>query len=169
MGPATPSELRAMQEAVRGAMEDGAFGIASALIYPPGNFASTDELTALARAMAPFGGVYITHMRSEADRLLEAIDEAITIGSQSGVPVEIYHLKAAGQRNWDKAELAVAKIDSARALWVWMFRPTCIPTRPVVLGSRPAFLPWTAADGKLLDNLSDPSRASSNPCRDRSG
>jgi N-acyl-D-amino-acid deacylase len=100
---------------MRRAMEDGAFGLGTALIYPPGNYASTSELTEIARAMAPYHGVYITHMRSEADRFLEAMDEALAIGRDGGVPVEIYHLKAAGVRNWDKAALAIAKIDSARA------------------------------------------------------
>ena len=104
-----------MRVVMRNAMEDGAFGLASALIYPPGNFASTEELIEVARAMAPYGGVYITHMRSEADQFLEAIDEAIRIGKEGGVPVEIYHLKAAGRRNWPKAAQAIAKIDSARA------------------------------------------------------
>src|SRR3989442_991586 len=81
----------------------------------PGNFATTEELVAMAKAMAPYGGVYITHMRSEADQFLEAIDEAIRIGREGGVPVEIYHLKAAGRRNWPKAAAAIAKIDSARS------------------------------------------------------
>jgi len=99
MGEAGSSERRAMQEAVRQSMRDGAFGVASALVYPPGNFASTEELISINRAAAPYGGVYITHMRSEADNFLEAIDEAIQIGVGAGVPVEIYHLKAAGRRN----------------------------------------------------------------------
>lgn len=118
MGEAGSPERRLMQLAVRQSMRDGAFGVASALVYPPGNFASTDELISVNSAAAPFGGVYITHMRSEADNFLEGIDEAIEIGTKAGVPVEIYHLKAAGQRNWHKAVLAVAKIDSARAAGV---------------------------------------------------
>lgn len=95
-----------------------AAGPGSALIYPPGNFASTDELIAISSAVAPFGGVYLTLMRSEADNFLEAIDEAIKIGSQAGVPVEIYHLKAGGTANWHKAAEAIAKIDSARVAGV---------------------------------------------------
>src|SRR3970282_331365 len=109
------AELDSMRKVVRWAMEGVAYGIASALIYPPGNFASTAELVEAARAMAPYGGVYITHMRSEADDWLEAIDEAIRIGRDAGVPVEIFHLKAGARRNWAKAPLAIAKIDSARA------------------------------------------------------
>jgi N-acyl-D-amino-acid deacylase len=153
-GPATRAELDTMRAAMARAMEDGAFGLASALIYPPGIFASTDELVEVAQAMAPYGGVYITHMRSEADQLLEAIDEALTIGRRAGVPVEIYHLKAAGQRNWHKAPLAIAKIDSARRagqdvtadMYAYVAGGTdlssCLP-------------PWASADGKLLENLRD--------------
>src|SRR5207247_6509514 len=100
---------------MRRAMEDGAFGLGTALIYPPGSYATTAELVEIAKAMSPYGGVYITHMRSEADQLLEAIDEALRIGREGGVPVEIYHFKAGGRRNWAKAALAIAKIDSARA------------------------------------------------------
>jgi dihydroorotase/N-acyl-D-amino-acid deacylase len=155
-GAATAAELDTMRAVMRRAMEDGAFGVASALIYPPGVFASTDELVELARAMAPAGGVYITHMRSEADQLLEAIDEALEIGRRGGVAVEIYHLKAAGQRNWHKAPLAIAKIDSARRagqdvtadMYAYVAGATdlssCLP-------------PWASADGKLLDNLRDSS------------
>ena len=153
-GAASSAELDTMRAAMTRAMEDGAFGLASALIYPPGVFASTDELVEIAKAMAPFGGVYITHMRSEADQLLEAIDEALAIGRRAGVPVEIYHLKAAGQRNWHKAPLAIAKIDSARRagqdvaadMYAYVAGGTdlssCLP-------------PWASADGKLLDNLRD--------------
>jgi N-acyl-D-amino-acid deacylase len=154
-GPATPAELDTMRALVRRAMEDGAFGLGSALIYPPGNFASTDELVAMAQAMAPYGGVYITHMRSEADQFLEAMDEAITIGRRGGVPVEIFHLKAGGRRNWPKMAQAIAKIDSARAagldiqanMYAYVAGGTgltaCLP-------------PWASADGKLFDNLRDP-------------
>jgi len=154
MGSASQSEMDAMQEAVRDAMRDGAFGLASALIYPPGNFADVDELTLLARAMAPFGGVYITHMRSEADRLLEAMDEAIEIGDRSGVPVEIYHLKAAGQRNWGKAADAIAKIDSARAEGLDV-QANMYPYVAGGTGLTACFPPWVSADGRLLDNLAD--------------
>lgn len=155
MGPPTSAELDTMRAVLRSAMEDGAFGLASALIYPPGSFATTEELIEVARAMAPHGGVYITHMRSEADQLLEAIDEAIRIGKEAGIPVEIYHLKAAGRRNWPKAAQAIAKIDSARRagldvqanMYAYVAGGTglsaCLP-------------PWASADGKLLDNLKDP-------------
>ena len=154
MGAASQSEMEAMQEAVRDAMRDGAFGLASALIYPPGNFAGTEELTLLARAMAPYGGLYITHMRSEADRLLEAIDEAIEIGRRGGVPVEIYHLKAAGRRNWGKAAAAIARIDSARAAGLDV-QADMYPYVAGGTGLTACFPPWVSADGRLLRNLRD--------------
>ncbi len=153
-GPPTPAETEEMQTLVRQAMEDGAFGVASALIYPPGSYATTQELTDMAKAMSPYGGVYITHMRSEADQLLEAIDEAIEIGKTGGVPVEIYHLKAGGRRNWDKAREAIAKIDAARAhgqdIGADMY-----PYVAGATGLTACLPPWTAADGKLFDNLAD--------------
>ncbi|MEP6729892.1 MAG: D-aminoacylase, partial [bacterium] len=115
MGAAGGAAMDSMRTAMRNAMEDGAFGLGTALIYPPGNFASTEELIEIAKTMAPYGGIYITHMRSEADKVLEAMDEALRIGKEGGVPVEIYHLKAAGTANWKKEAAMIAKIDSARA------------------------------------------------------
>jgi N-acyl-D-amino-acid deacylase len=155
-GAPTPAELDSMRAVMRRAMEDGAFGLGTALIYPPGNYASTEELVEIARAMAPYHGVYITHMRSEADHFLEGMDEAFTIGREGGVPVEIYHLKAAGKRNWSKAAEAIAKIDSARAAG----QDVGADMYPYVAGG--TFLsaclpPWASADGKLLQNLKDSS------------
>jgi N-acyl-D-amino-acid deacylase len=155
MGAANPAELDSMRKALRWAMEDGAFGIATALIYPPGNFASTEELIEISRAMAPYGGVYITHMRSEADQVLEAMDEAIRIGREAGVPVEIYHLKAAGQRNWHKAPAMIAKIDSARAAGIDV-QANIYPYAAAGTGLTACLPPWASADGRLLDNLRDP-------------
>ena len=154
MGAATGATLDSMRAAVVRAMEDGAFGIASALIYPPNNFASTEELIAEAGAMAPYRGVYITHMRSEADRLLEAIDEAIRIGVEGGVPVEIYHLKAGGRRNWPKMDLAIAKIDSARRAGVDV-QANMYPYAAGGTGLTACLPPWVSADGKLFENLRD--------------
>ena len=156
-GAATPAELDTMRAVVREAMEDGAFGVASALIYPPGSYASTAELVEEAKAMAPFGGVYITHMRSEGDRLLEAIDEALTIGREGGVPVEIYHLKAAGVSNWPKAALAVAKIDSARAAGQDVTADQYAYTAGAN-GFSSCISPAAHADGKLLERLEDPAQ-----------
>lgn len=155
MGEARSPERRLMQQAVRQSMEDGAFGVATALVYPPGNFASTDELISINAAAASYGGVYITHMRSEADNFLEAIDEAIEIGTQAGVPVEIYHLKAGGRRNWHKAAEAVAKIDSARAAGVDV-QANMYPYTAGGTGLNACFPPWASADGLLYENLADP-------------
>jgi N-acyl-D-amino-acid deacylase len=110
----TPEELERMRALVRQAMEEGALGVGSSLIYAPAAYAKTDELIALSKVAAEYGGMYITHMRSEGTRLLEALDEALTIGREAGLPVEIYHLKAAGQRNWGKLDEAIARIEQAR-------------------------------------------------------
>jgi dihydroorotase/N-acyl-D-amino-acid deacylase len=153
-GPATAAELDTMRRVVRDAMRDGAFGLGSALIYPPGSYAATEELVAQADAMAPYHGLYITHIRSEDDRLFEAMDEALAIGRRGGVPVEIYHLKAAGTRNWSKAPAMVAKIDSARAAGQDV-GATMYPY-PASANSLGACIPpWASADGKLLANLRD--------------
>ena len=155
-GPLTAVERDSMKAMVARSMEDGAFGIASALIYPPNTYASTEELIEASKAMAPYGGVYITHMRSEGDKFLEAIDEALRIGREGGVPVEIYHLKASGPRNWPKMPVAIAKIDSARAAGqdvqadMYLYPAggnsfaACIP-------------PKYAAGGRLLENLGNAS------------
>jgi N-acyl-D-amino-acid deacylase len=151
-GPATPAQLDTMRRVMRDAMRDGAFGLATALIYPPGTYANTDELAVLAEAMAPYHGVYISHIRSEDDQLLEAMDEALAIGRRGGVPVEIYHLKAAASRNWTKASAMVAKIDSARRAGQDV-GATMYPY-PASSNSLSACIPsWASADDKLLPNL----------------
>ena len=108
------AELDRMRELVRQAMREGALGLTTALIYVPGSYASTDELIALAKVAAELDGLFTVHMRSEGDRLLEAIDEVIRIGRAAAIRTEIYHLKAAGRSNWDKLNAAVAKIEAAR-------------------------------------------------------
>jgi N-acyl-D-amino-acid deacylase len=112
--PPTAPELDAMRELVRKEMEAGALGIGSALIYAPGNYASTEELIELCKVAAKYKGKYISHMRSEGDKLLEAIDELIRISREAGLPAEIYHLKAAGKANWPKMDQAIAKVEDAR-------------------------------------------------------
>jgi dihydroorotase/N-acyl-D-amino-acid deacylase len=112
---ASAAEIDSMKAALARAMDQGAFGLSSGLIYAPGRYASTDEIVELARVVAGSDGFYATHMRSEGARLLEAIDEAIAIGERSGAPVLIHHLKASGRSNWGKMADAVARIDSARA------------------------------------------------------
>lgn len=155
MGDATPAELDVMRKAVREAMEDGAFGLASALIYPPGSYASTAELTELAKAMSSYGGVYISHIRSEADKLLEAIDEAAAIGREGNVPVEIYHLKAVGRNNWKLVDPALAAIDKARVNGVDV-QANMYPYVASGTGLTALLPDWSAADGKLYANLDNP-------------
>lgn len=111
----TPEQLAAMRRLVVEAMEDGALGVGASLIYAPASYAETPELIALTTEAGRCGGMYISHMRSEADRLLEAIDELIEISRASGAPAEIYHLKAAGKSNWAKLDAAIARIEAARA------------------------------------------------------
>jgi N-acyl-D-amino-acid deacylase len=110
----TPAQLEQMQELVRQAMREGALGVGSSLIYAPASYAKTDELIALCKAASEFGGGYISHMRSEGDRFLEALDELIRISREAKVHAQAYHLKAAGQKNWPKMAQAIAKIDAAR-------------------------------------------------------
>ncbi len=153
-GAPTPVELDSMRKVVRWAMEGGAFGLATALIYPPANFATTEELIEAAKTMQPYGGVYITHMRSEADQFLEGIDEAIRISKESGVPVEVFHLKAGGRRNWHKTPLAIAKIDSARTAGIDI-QANMYPYVAGGTGLSACFPPWASADNKLFDNLAD--------------
>lgn len=153
----TPEEMERMRVLVRQAMEEGALGVGSSLIYAPAFYARTDELVELARAAAPYGGMYITHMRSEGNRLLEAIDEVITIAREGGVPAEIYHLKMAGRQNWSKFDDVVAKIDSARAaglrITTDMYTYTAGST-----GLDAAMPPWVQEGGydRWAERLRDP-------------
>lgn len=155
MGKATPDEVLAMRTAARQAMEDGAYGIASALIYPPGSYADTKELIEVVKEISAYGGVYISHIRSEGDRLLEAIDEAIEIGKQARVPVEIYHLKAVSRQNWPKMPLAIDKIDAARARGLDV-QANMYPYAASGTGLTACLPDWTAADGKLYETLASP-------------
>jgi N-acyl-D-amino-acid deacylase len=111
----TAEELTRMQALVRTAMEDGALGVGSSLIYAPAFYAKTDELVALSKVAAKYDGMYISHMRSEANRLLEAVDEVLTIAREAGIRAEIYHLKAGGEPNWPKMDRVIAKVEQARA------------------------------------------------------
>lgn len=111
----TPEELMRMQALVRQAMEEGAVGVSSALAYEPGLYARTEELIALARAAAPYGGRYQSHARSQGSRLVEAVDEVIAIARAAEIPAGIYHLKAAGRANWPKLDEVIRRIEAARA------------------------------------------------------
>lgn len=113
--PPTADELERMKQLVREAMEEGALGLGSSLIYTPAFYADTEELIELARVAAEYGGMYISHIRSEGNRLLEAVDELIEIAREANIRAEIYHLKAAGQQNWDKLEDVIRRVETARA------------------------------------------------------
>ena len=154
-GEAGPTQLDTMRAVVARAMRDGAFGISTALIYPPGSYASTRELIEMMKAMAPYHGSYITHMRSEDDSLFEAMDEAFRIARESGVRLDIYHLKASNRRNWGKAAGAAAKIDSARAAGLDV-GATMYPYPFSGNNLGECFPDWAAEEGKLLDNLKNP-------------
>ena len=153
-GAAGDAELDTMRALVRSAMRDGAFGISTALIYPPGAYATTRELIEMAKAMAPFHGTYITHLRSEDDSLFEAMDEAFRIGREGGVPVDIYHLKASERHNWSKAAGMVAKIDSVRAAGQDV-AATMYPYAASGNNLSSCFPDWAHEGGRLLANLRD--------------
>jgi dihydroorotase/N-acyl-D-amino-acid deacylase len=155
MGSADADELATMRRVMAEAMEDGAFGVAYALIYPPDTYVDTDELVAVCEVVAQYGGVYITHVRSEADGLLDGIDEAIAIGQRTGVAVEIYHLKAAGAHNWVKGPEVIARIAAAREAGL----DVTADMYPYVAGGTglsSVLPPWLAEGGKFYDNLRDP-------------
>ena len=155
-GKPNAAQLDTMRAVTVNAMKDGAFGVASALIYPPGSYAGTEELTEIAKAMAPLHGAYISHIRSEENHLLPAMDEAMKIGRDGGVPVTIYHFKASGRVNWPLATPAIAKIDSARRAGQDV-TATMYPY-PASSNNLSACIPdWVHADGKLLDRLQDAS------------
>jgi N-acyl-D-amino-acid deacylase len=150
-------ELARMRKLVEDAMMDGALGVGSALEYSPAYHADTAELIELCKVAAKFKGVYITHMRSEGDRLLEAIDETITISKEAGLPAEIYHLKAAGRTNWGKMDAALAKIEAARTAGVKI----TANMYPYTAGAAPltaCLPPWAVKDGDaaMRRRLKDP-------------
>ena len=150
-------QLRQMQDVVRQGMREGALGVGSSLIYPPASFADTPELIALAQAAAESGGGYVSHMRSEADRFLEALDETIAIARATGQRAEVYHLKAAGEKNWPKMGQAIARIEAARAeglkVSANMYAYTAGGT-----GLTASLPPWVQAGGHdaMMQRLRDP-------------
>ena len=153
----TPAQLADMQDLVRQAMREGALGVGASIIYPPATFADTHELTALAQAAAESGGGYIAHMRSEADRFLEALDENIAIARATGQRAESYHLKAAGERNWPKMARAIARIDAARAQGLQVSANMYAYTAGAT-GLTAGLPPWVQAGGidAMVDRLMDP-------------
>lgn len=142
----TPSELDAMQAEVRQAMEEGALGVGSSLIYAPAFYAKTPELVALAKVAAEYDGMYISHLRSEGARFEEAVDELLTIAREAKIRAEIYHLKAAGEGNWPKMARVLARLDSARAAGV----PVTADIYPYTAGATgldAAMPPWVQEGG----------------------
>ena len=142
----TPAELERMQDLVRGAMKEGALGVGSSLIYAPAAYAKTDELLALAKAAGEYGGGYISHLRSEGDRLLEALDELIHIARDANVRAEVYHLKAAGRNNWPKMRDAIARIEAAREKGLHITADMYTYTAGAT-GLDAAMPPWVQAGG----------------------
>jgi len=153
----TPAELGQMKALVEQAMKDGAFGISTALIYPPGHYAKTDELIELAKVAALYGGLYATHMRSEGASEMAAVDEAIRIGREAGLPVVIFHLKVSGKPRWGSMVKIVEKIQAARdsGLDIRANQYPYIAGGTALASSLP---PWVADGGgaKLLERLKDP-------------
>lgn len=155
MGAPTPDELDTMRRVMAEAMEDGAFGVAYALIYPPDTYTSTQELIEVAKVVGKYGGIYVTHMRSESERLLEAIDEAVEIGRQAHLPVEIYHLKASGKQHWHKMPGAIARIQAARDAGVDV-TADMYPYAGSGTGLDSVLPPWIAEGGRYFETLADP-------------
>lgn len=153
----TPEQLQHMKGLVRDAMRDGAVGLSTSLEYAPAPYAKTEELIALAAETAKFGGVYATHMRNESDSVLPAIDEALRIGREAHIPVEIWHIKVAGKKNWGRMPEVIAKINAARAQGADISADTYAYT--AWFNSLSAFIPPWAHDGgdaKLIERLKDP-------------
>jgi dihydroorotase/N-acyl-D-amino-acid deacylase len=153
----TPQQLEQMKELVRQAMRDGAVGVSTSLMYAPAPYAKTEELIALAAETSKFGGIYATHMRNESNSVLQSIDEAIRIGREAHVPVEIWHLKVAGKNNWGRMPEVVAKINRARAEGTDIEADTYAYT--AWFNDFSAFIPAWAHDGgldKMVERLKDP-------------
>ena len=154
---ATPAELDSMQKLVERAMQEGAMGVGSSLIYPPDFFANTQELIALCKAASKYGGMYISHMRSEGNKLHEAVQELITIAKEANIPAEIYHLKAAGKDNWDKMDSVIRQVENARAagLHITADMYTYLAGATGLTASFPPSL-QDGGFGKLWQRLQDP-------------
>ncbi len=152
-----PEQLARMRALVKQAMNDGAMGVGSSIIYAPGSYAETDELVALTSEAAKCGGMYISHMRSEGDRIEEAVDELIEISRRSGAPAEIYHLKMAGRSNWGKLDTIVKKIEDARAAGLRITTDMYTYTAGAT-GLDAAMPTWVQAGGleKWIERLKDP-------------
>jgi dihydroorotase/N-acyl-D-amino-acid deacylase len=153
----TPEQLRSMERLVREAMQDGAVGLSTALEYAPAPYAKTEEIIALAAEASKFGGIYATHMRNEGSSVLESIDEAVRIGREAHLPVEIWHFKVAGRANWGQMPASIARVNKARAEGVDVTADTYAYT--AWFNTMSAFVPPWAHDGgdaRLVERLQDP-------------
>ncbi len=153
----TPEQLEKMKALVRDAMRDGAVGVSTSLMYAPAPYAKTEEIIALAAEASRFGGIYATHMRNESDSALESIDEAVRIGREARIPVEIWHFKVAGKENWGRMPELIARVNKARADGIDVEADTYAYT--AWFNSMSAFVPAWAHDGgdaKLIERLKDP-------------
>ncbi len=155
MGRPSAGELELMRRTMAEAMEDGAFGVSYALIYPPDSYTDTDELIEICKVVSRYNGLYITHMRSEGAQLFEGLEEALTIGRRADLPVEIYHLKASGAANWHKMPSAIARVEEARAQGLDV-TADMYPYAASGTGLSSLLPTWTAADGNFFENLEDP-------------
>lgn len=154
-GAHSADEAGQMRRLMAESMEDGAFGVSTALIYPPDAFTSTEEWIDIAKVVARYHGLYITHVRSEADDIFRAYDEAFEIGRRAGVPVEIYHMKAAGRRNWPKIGRVIEMMDDARNSGLDV-TADMYPYDASGTGLTSVLPPWAAANGLLYERLKDP-------------
>ena len=155
MGKTNSEQLATMSRVIAEAMEEGAMGVSYALIYPPSSFTETDEIVEVCKVVSRYKGVYITHIRSEAGRLLESLEEAIEIGKQASLPVEIYHLKAAGRPNWPKMAAVIERINNARAEGIDI-TADMYPYPGAGTGLTSVLPPWADADEGIYENLKKP-------------
>jgi N-acyl-D-amino-acid deacylase len=153
----TPAQLQEMRELVRQAMEEGALGVGSSLIYAPAFYARTEELIELCKVAARYKGKYISHMRSEGNKWVEAVEELIRISREAGVPAEIYHIKAAGSQNWDKVDRVLALVNAARRSGLKITADMYMYTAGAT-GLNSSLPPWTMDGGyeALFKRLEDP-------------
>ena len=150
-------ELELMKDLVHQGMKEGAMGIGSSLIYAPAFYSSTEELIEICKVAADYGGMYISHMRSEGNKLLESVDELLTIANEAGIPAEIYHLKQSGKKNWGKLDRVIQKIDSARAKGLKITTDMYTYTAGAT-GLDASMPPWVQEGGleQWIERLKDP-------------
>lgn len=154
-GDAGDDAIQSMKKMVAESMEDGAFGVATALIYPPDVYTNTEELIEIMRVVAAYNGIHITHMRSEGDEIESGLAETLRIAEETGVSSEIYHLKAIGTKNWPKMQTVIDTVNGARERGIDI-TADMYPYEGAGTGLASCLPPWCLADGKRLENLQDP-------------